>query len=64
LTHSTYHCGQVVSIGWNLGYTDAPMTDYNFYKMVLHLLEPIASASEGGPASRRGSVEMESKVRF
>jgi len=35
LTHSTYHRGQVVSIGRNLGYTDAPMTDYNFYNMAV-----------------------------
>lgn len=32
--HSTYHRGQVTSIGRRLGYTDAPMTDYNFYNMV------------------------------
>jgi uncharacterized damage-inducible protein DinB len=29
--HSTYHRGQVVTIGRNVGLTDAPMTDYNFY---------------------------------
>lgn len=29
--HSTYHRGQVVTIGRNLGFTDAPMTDYNYY---------------------------------
>lgn len=33
--HSTYHRGQVVTIGRNLGYTDAPMTDYNFYNMAV-----------------------------
>lgn len=33
--HSTYHRGQVVGIGRQLGYTDAPMTDYNFYNMVV-----------------------------
>lgn len=31
LNHSTYHRGQVVTIGRNLGLTDAPMTDYSFY---------------------------------
>ena len=31
--HSTYHRGQVVTIGRNLGYTDAPMTDYNLYNI-------------------------------
>ncbi len=29
--HSTYHRGQIVTIGRGLGYKDAPMTDYNFY---------------------------------
>ncbi|QNK63375.1 damage-inducible protein DinB [Pedobacter sp. PAMC26386] len=31
--HSTYHRGQIVTIGRNLGFTDAPMTDYNFYNV-------------------------------
>ena len=31
MNHSTYHRGQVVTIGRNLGFTDAPMTDYNIY---------------------------------
>ena len=31
MNHSTYHRGQIVTIGRNLGITDAPMTDYNFY---------------------------------
>ena len=31
--HSTYHRGQVVTIGRNLGFADAPMTDYNFYNI-------------------------------
>lgn len=31
MNHSTYHRGQIVTIGRNLGLTDAPMTDYNFY---------------------------------
>lgn len=29
--HSTYHRGQVVTIGHHLGLTDAPMTDYTVY---------------------------------
>ncbi len=29
--HSTYHRGQIVTIGRGLGYKDAPMTDFNFY---------------------------------
>jgi len=32
--HSTYHRGQLITIGRNIGLTDAPMTDYNFYNMV------------------------------
>jgi uncharacterized damage-inducible protein DinB len=31
MMHSTYHRGQLVTIGRHLGYLDAPMTDYNFY---------------------------------
>ena len=34
MNHSTYHRGQIVTIGRNLGFTDAPMTDYNFYNVV------------------------------
>jgi uncharacterized damage-inducible protein DinB len=33
MNHSTYHRGQLVTIGRNLGFTDAPMTDYNFYNV-------------------------------
>lgn len=33
--HSTYHRGQAITIGRQLGYTDAPMTDYNFFNMAL-----------------------------
>ena len=33
MNHSTYHRGQVITIGRNLGFTDAPMTDYNFYNI-------------------------------
>ncbi|MCR8644676.1 DinB family protein [Paenibacillus sp. N1-5-1-14] len=31
VNHSTYHRGQITTIGRNIGFTDAPMTDYNFY---------------------------------
>ncbi|MCL4637978.1 MULTISPECIES: DinB family protein [Olivibacter] len=34
VNHNTYHRGQVVSIGRQLGFTDAPMTDYNFYNIM------------------------------
>lgn len=33
MNHSTYHRGQITSIGRGLGFTDAPMTDYNFYNI-------------------------------
>lgn len=40
--HSTYHRGQLVSIARNLGCTDAPMTDYMFYLlMVKHNENPV-----------------------
>lgn len=35
MNHSTYHRGQLITIGRNLGLTDAPMTDYNFYLMMV-----------------------------
>lgn len=31
--HSTYHRGQVITMGRNVGLTDPPMTDYNFYNV-------------------------------
>jgi uncharacterized damage-inducible protein DinB len=31
MNHGSYHRGQVITIGRMLGFTDAPMTDYNFY---------------------------------
>jgi uncharacterized damage-inducible protein DinB len=31
MNHSTYHRGQIITISRNLGFTDAPMTDFNFY---------------------------------
>ncbi|WP_316802058.1 DinB family protein [Pedobacter nototheniae] len=31
--HSTYHRGQIITICHNLGITDAPMTDYNYYNV-------------------------------
>lgn len=34
LNHSTYHRGQLVTIGRNVGLTDAPMTDYSFYFLI------------------------------
>ena len=40
LNHSTYHRGQIVTIGRNIGFTDPPMTDYNYYNMVVKSLHP------------------------
>lgn len=33
VNHTTYHRGQIITIGRNLGFTDAPMTDYNYYNI-------------------------------
>ena len=33
--HSTYHRGQLITIGRNVGLEDAPMTDYNFFNMAV-----------------------------
>ncbi|ASU32189.1 DinB family protein [Mucilaginibacter xinganensis] len=33
MNHGTYHRGQIITIGRNLGFPDAPMTDYNFYNI-------------------------------
>jgi uncharacterized damage-inducible protein DinB len=33
--HSTYHRGQIITMGRNLGWTDAPMTDFNFYLLMV-----------------------------
>ena len=34
INHGTYHRGQIVTIGRNIGITDATNTDYNFYNAV------------------------------
>jgi uncharacterized damage-inducible protein DinB len=34
MNHSTYHRGQLVTIGRNAGLTDAPMTDFNYYLLM------------------------------
>lgn len=39
MNHSTYHRGQIVTIARNLGITDPPMTDYNYYNMVIRTEE-------------------------
>ncbi len=35
INHSTYHRGQLITIGHHLGFTDAPMSDYMFYHLVV-----------------------------
>jgi uncharacterized damage-inducible protein DinB len=34
VNHGTYHRGQIVTMGRNIGTTDASNTDYNFYNIV------------------------------
>ena len=34
INHSTYHRGQIVTMGRNIGITDATNTDYNFYNVM------------------------------
>lgn len=35
MNHSTYHRGQIITIARNLNFTDAPMTDYMFYLLMV-----------------------------
>jgi len=35
INHGTYHRGQIITIARNIGITDPPTTDYNYYNMVL-----------------------------
>jgi uncharacterized damage-inducible protein DinB len=35
VNHSSYHRGQIITIGRNTGLTDPPTTDYNYYNMVV-----------------------------
>lgn len=34
INHGTYHRGQIVTIGRNIGIADATNTDYNYYNVV------------------------------
>ncbi|MBK8944979.1 MAG: DinB family protein [Ignavibacteriae bacterium] len=34
IIHTTYHRGQIVTMGHNLGITDAPMLDYNYWNVM------------------------------
>ncbi|HEY0655541.1 MAG TPA: DinB family protein [Chryseosolibacter sp.] len=34
VNHTSYHRGQIITIGRNLGFTDAPMTDFNYFSMM------------------------------
>ncbi|CAG4997824.1 hypothetical protein DYBT9275_01858 [Dyadobacter sp. CECT 9275] len=33
VNHTTYHRGQIITVGRQLGLTDAPITDYNFFNV-------------------------------
>lgn len=35
MNHSTYHRGQVITMGHHVGFHDAPMTDYNYYLVMM-----------------------------
>ncbi len=35
MNHSTYHRGQIITMARCIGITDPPMTDYNYYNMVV-----------------------------
>jgi uncharacterized damage-inducible protein DinB len=35
MNHSTYHRGQLITIGHHLGFTDAPMSDYMYYQLLV-----------------------------
>lgn len=35
INHSSYHRGQVVTLGHHVGFHDAPMTDFSFYLFVI-----------------------------
>lgn len=37
VNHGTYHRGQIVTMGRNIGITDASNTDYNFYNVTKQL---------------------------
>jgi uncharacterized damage-inducible protein DinB len=46
MNHSTYHRGQLITIGRNVGLTDAPMTDYSYYLLMVKQQEiPIAKVA-------------------
>ena len=35
MNHSTYHRGQVITMGHHVGFHDAPMTDFSFYLLMI-----------------------------
>lgn len=55
LNHSTYHRGQVVTIGHQVGLKDAPMTDYMFYVLRVKAMAGKTERREGRhtPATQR-----------
>jgi uncharacterized damage-inducible protein DinB len=54
LNHSTYHRGQVVTIGHQVGLKDAPMTDYLYYVL------KVKEAATGHRDQRVGSYSQKS----
>lgn len=43
IMHGIYHRGQIVTMGRNVGITDAPMTDYNFWNIYKDADVPVNS---------------------
>jgi uncharacterized damage-inducible protein DinB len=62
LNHSTYHRGQVITIGHQVGLRDAPMTDYLFYVLrVKELGLPFSTAVTG---RRKENVQENTRKSF
>lgn len=61
LNHSTYHRGQVVTIGHQVGLKDAPMTDYMFY--VLRVKAMAGSGELFGNKTERKEGKRQPAVR-
>jgi uncharacterized damage-inducible protein DinB len=62
LNHSTYHRGQVITIGHQVGLRDAPMTDYLFYVLrVKELGLPLSTTVTG---RRKGNVQENTRKSF
>lgn len=60
--HSSYHRGQVVTIGHQVGLKDAPMTDYLFYCLKVKRTDTVSEV-RAGEVARGGSKVAESAER-